>query len=353
MNNLISPKSHPLLLAAAAVALSLSAGAGTSPIVGLYKVAIPGNNATLASAPLHAKPSLTATVASVSGNVVSLAGSPGLVAGTLGPVSFDALQFSQYALFLKKDASATPGNQGDWFPITANAAGTVTVNPGSQTLAGVLAAGDIVEIRRLTSLKDIYGTGASCILNKDDDLDQTAGNDLVRFAAGTGFGFEVFYHDGSLDAEGFYVEGTFAGDGSQVTVGPDESLWTFREGAVPATAVIKGNVHEYALTHYLDAGANPKGTGYPVGAPIGSSKLLESGWDTDDDLDQTSGNDLARGISGTGFTTEIFYHDGTLDAAGWYVDGALDSTFPIPPSVATMYFVASPLIWRQPAPFTP
>lgn len=238
-------------------------------------------------------------------------------------------------------------------PITGNTAGTVTVNPGSQILTGVLAAGDTVEIRRLTSLKDIYGTGASCILNKDDDLDQTIGNDLVRFALGTSFGFEVFYHDGSLDAEGYYVEGTFAGDGSQLTVGPDEPVWTFRDGVAPATAVIKGGVHEYALTHYLDAGPNPVATGYPVGAPIGTSRLLESGWVEDDDLDQTLGNDLARGVVGTSFSTEIFHHDGTLDLAGWYVDGSLDSLFPIPPVEATMYFVASPLIWRQPAPFAP
>lgn len=350
MNKPISPKSCAVTLAAATAALSLSTHAGTSPIVGLYKVAIPGNNATLASAPLHARPALIGTVASVSGNIVTLTGSPGLASGTLGPVSFDALTFSQYALFLKKDASATPGNQGDWFPITANTAGTVTVNPGSQTLTAVLAAGDTVEIRRLTSLRDIYGTGASCILNKDDDLDQTIGNDLVRFALGTSFGFEVFYHDGSVDAEGYYVEGTFAGDGSQVTVGPDEPVWTFRDGVAPATAVIKGNVHEYALTHYLEAGPNPVATGYPVGSPIGASKLLESGWVQDDDLDQTLGNDLARGVVGTGFSTEIFYHDGTLDLAGWYVDGGLDNLFPIPPVEATMYFVTSSLIWRQPSP---
>lgn len=333
----------------------LVATAGSSEIVGVHKTTLV-EGANSISAPLQGAATFKGKVLGVAGNVVTLAtdgsSSPGFASSAFAPVTSGAVSLTQYVLMVRKDASASPGNQGDWFPISANSAGTVTVNPGSETLTTILAAGDEVEVRKLRNLNEILGSGASCILTKDNDFDETAGNDLVRTLLGTSFQASIFYHDGSQGDEGYYVDGEFFGDGSTVTIAPDEPILVFREaGSGSATRGSAGRVQSFALTHYLNAGSTAVASGFPVDAPIGTSGLVESGFVKDSDLDETIGNDLLRNLVGTSFLESVFYHDGSQDVAGWYVDGSLNNTWPLPPAGGVILFTASETKWRQEVPF--
>ena len=92
--------------------------------VGFYKVAInPGAN--FIAAPLQKVHAYRGTVASVSANTVTLNGNPNFTVNQFGPLD----GFSQYILIVRNDNSANPGIQGDWWNVTANAAGTVTLDP--------------------------------------------------------------------------------------------------------------------------------------------------------------------------------------------------------------------------------
>jgi hypothetical protein len=278
-----------------------------------------------------------------------------MTAGAFAEQAVGASTFTQYVVVLTKDASVSPGKAGDWFGVVSNTDGTLTLLPAAtETPAGSLAAGDEIEIRKLNSLKDFFGSGASVVLNKDNDLDPSLSTeDIIRFMDGTSFGAEVFYHDGSAGAgsEGYYVNGDQDVDGSKITVGPDECLMVFRQTG-STNAVTLGNVQSTPLSHYLVAGANPVGTGFPVNAGIGASGLFAPGWVADNDLDPSASTEnIVRRVEGTSFTDEIFYHDGSLDAAGWYINGSLDNAFGLPSAGGLMMFIQAPLTWRQTVPF--
>lgn len=344
------------LLGAAALLTANTAGAGSSPVVGLYKVALtPGPN--FLSSPLQRPAVLKATVASVSGNTVTFAGSPRMTPGAFNEQTIEFSRvFTQYILVLTRDASASPGNTGDWFGVVSNTDSTLTLLPAAtQTPAASLAAGDEVEIRKLTSFKDIFGAGTTCILNKDDDLDPSvATEDIVRFMDGTSFQVEVFYHDGSAGpgTEGYYVDGEHDPDGSRITVAPDEPIMLFRRtGSI--NAVIMGNVQSVPLSHYLVAGANAVSTGFPVDAPVGTSGLRGPGWVDDSDLDPNAATEnIVNRVVGTSFTDQAFYHNGAEDGAGWYVNGDLNNNWGLPPAGGLIMFIKNPMTWRQSIPFS-
>jgi len=341
-------------LGAWAVSLALvgtNAFAGSPEIVGVEKLTL-SEGANSLAVPLQGAAVFKGRVASVSGSEVLLSNTATLVASAYAPATSGSVALYQYVLMLRDDASASPGNEGDWYPITGNTTGSVTVDAGGDVLSTLFAVGDEIEIRKLRTLGDIFGAGASCILQKDADLDETSGNDLIRFLLGTSFSTTVFYHDGSQIDEGYYVDGEFFGDGATVTVLPDEPVIVFREsGAGISVRASTGRVQGFRLTHYLNAGATTVASAFPVSSPIGTSGLKEAGFIQDNDLDETVGNDLLRQLVGTSFLESVFYHDGTIDAAGWYVDGTINNTWPLPPGEGLVLFTAGSLKWRQEVPY--
>ncbi|MEI7989395.1 MAG: TIGR02597 family protein [Chloroflexota bacterium] len=304
------------------------------------------------SAPLHHAPAFRGTVSSVAAGAVTLSGTPGWSANQFGPHD----GFAQYIALLRNTASATPGNQGDWWPVQANTANTLTLKTGGEDLTTVVGAGDELEIRRLISLQDIFGTGTSLRLFKDSNGSASAKDeDVIYLVSGTSFSSEVFYHDGSLAPEGYYVDGNGPFDGSTITIGPDEPIMIFRKTSAPTLNFFAvGQVQATRLTHYLKFGPNPVATGYPVVSPIGSSDLLESGWKADSDGSANpKDEDLLYAVTGSSFSDEIFYHDGTLVAPGWYVNGVQNDAFPLDSAKGLFLFVQNPLglRWRESVPF--
>ncbi len=349
-----------LCLAATCVALATPvAFAQVSDYALVHKVTLTAG-ANFVSAPVHHQAAFSGTVASVSGDVISFVETQNWTVDQFGPFTLPGASSpsAQYILLVTKDASTSPGVAGDWWPVQSNTASTVTLSPDGDTLSAILGVGDKIEVRPLISLADLFGTGASVAITKDNDLDPvTSQEDIIRTLAGTSFVDSIFYHDGSLDTEGWYVNGSLV-DASQVRFNPGEPLMFFRKtGAAALNVAFKGRAQTTRLTTFVKSGANPVGVVYPVNSPIGTNNLLESGLNTDNDLDPvTSQEDLGRGVAGTSFTSSFFYHDGSLDTAGWYVNGSLDPAFAFEPTKGYFLFRKTgtgTLRWREAVPFAP
>jgi uncharacterized protein (TIGR02597 family) len=345
--------------------------------VGFYKIPLnPGAN--FVSAPLHPIQTYRGSIASISGSTINFSGSPSFVPNAFAPVTNGlAGVFNQYIAIVRSTTKGevltnnlfvppvvtTNSYVGDWWVITANSTTNITVNPGSDVLASHLNVGDQIEIRKLTSIRDLFGFGATCVLNKDSDgLPSQATEDVVRYVVGTGFTKEIVYYDGSLGGgEGYLVDGDGPFTGETVTIEPDEPLMVFRRVGSSATNItVLGQVQTRPLTHYFQPGANSFSAIYPANVPLAASGLKESkGFVPDaDGLPSTSEDDVIRRVVGTGFTTEITLYAGDTSpqAPVWLVNGNTDDTFPLVPGAGYMYFVkpgSGGRVWRQPVPFNP
>jgi uncharacterized protein (TIGR02597 family) len=342
--SLLAPRGHAAVVSEPATASKVTIATGAT------FVAPAGRNA----------PAYRGQVASVSGNVLTLAGSPGWTVNQFAPVSPTpppaVTEFFQYMVILRSDRSADgTGNQGDWWLVDSNTASTLTVEPSAApfgTTASRLGVGDTVEIIKLPSVKDLFGAGATLRINADTDFDDTTG-DYLRLVAGTSFGSSIMYHDGSVvSPAGWYFDFAEVGDGSQVTFYPDQAIMVFHQGA--ATDLYSGGtLQSFALTHYLAAGANALATGFGKDALLTGSGLQAAGF-LDTDFDDTT-EDYLRFVAGTSFGSSLMYHDsgGAIVPAGWYLDFTLDSTAALPATAGFVLFTDSALTWRQPAPFVP
>lgn len=350
----------PLLSAAGLVATtaSLLTPSGQAAVVSepvtASKVTVTTGATFVAPAARNA-PAYRGQVASVAGDTLILAGSPGWTANQFAPVNLNGTEFYQYLVILRHDRSAEgPGNQGDWWLVDSNGTGTLTVEPSGGpfgTTASRLGAGDTVEVIKLPSIKDLFGTASTLRINADTDFDDTTG-DYLRIVSGTSFGSSIMYHDGSVvSPAGWYFDFAEVGDGAQVTLYPDQAIMVFHQGA--ATDLhSSGPLQSFALTHYLVAGANALATGFGKDALLTASGLQAAGF-LDTDFDDTT-EDYIRLVNGTSFGSSIMYHNGTVNPpAGWYLDFGLDATAALPATAGFILFADGAMTWRQPPPFVP
>jgi uncharacterized protein (TIGR02597 family) len=327
-------------------------GEVVSGVAGYCTVGIsPGANAV--SVPVQPLSVARGVVESVSGGTVALKFGYNWAANAFGPAG----GYPQYVLVV---CGRTAGSAGDWWTITGNTGNSLTLDTGTDNLESLLASGDVVEIRRLTSLKDLFGSGPSLILNQDGDGSAMSGDsakaDVIRFVTGTAFGTAIFNHKGML-AEGYYQGNTYYGDGSGITVLPGQGFMVFRQPSSTAVGmVVAGQVQSTRLAHYLRAGPNVVGSPFAGAAPVGVSGLRESGWVDDSTGAAVNGDasaaDLFRLIQGTAFGTPVFYHKG-LQPEGWYEGQTKNNDFPLQPGSAYIFFMKNAGRWRQAVPYSP
>lgn len=360
MNSLVGWRSHPRsvwsagLCAAAlsTVPVGLAAAApDLSEVSGVHRLALTAGP-NLISAPLHRAASFRGTVSGVAAGTLTFGTSPGWTANQFGPR--DARY--QFVALLRTDISIDPGHQGEWWPVTANTANALSLDTGGEDLTTLVGAGDAIEVRQLTSLKDLFGTGASLRLNKDVDGSASARDeDVLYLLTQTSFSSEIFYHNGALAPQGYYVDGEGPYDGSTLTLNPDQPIMVVRKaGSALLNLLFAGRVQSTRLTHYLSPGANPVGTAFPVDVAIGQCGLLEAGWLADaNGSPSPAEEDVLYTVLGTSFADEAFYHDGSLASPGWYVNGEADEGFSLSSARGLVIYVKSPtgLRWSQPAPF--
>jgi uncharacterized protein (TIGR02597 family) len=320
--------------------------------VGFYKVTI-NEGANFISAPLHKVHAYRGVVASVSGNTITFNGNPNFAVDQFNPVAVPAAR-NQYIVIVRNSAGS---NTGDWWTIQDTTANTITVDPGADTMTTATPAGTQLEIRKLTSFKDLFGSGADCILNKSaNNIANTADEDVVRFVQGTSFGATVIYNSTTDQYRtGSPIAGDW-GDGSTLTIEPDEPVLFFRRAGTGSTNIVAlGQVQTKPLTHYFQEGANTFSTVYPLNSDWVTSGLIASGMVPSANLvANVNDEDVIRLVNGTSFDTGIILYsvDSTFRRSG----ANADPTFNAKAGAGYVYFRkagSGPLVWRQSVPFTP
>ncbi len=268
--------------------------------------------------------------------------------------------FAQTILLVIRDQSESPGCQGNWWPVIGHTNATFTVDTRGEDLTDILSPGDQVELRPLTSVRDLFGSGADLKIIPDTDLvPSPAQEDIIRTMKGDRLDRTIFYHQGAAGVSGWYVNGVRIGDGSgsTITFGPAEPFVFYRrQGSSGLNLVVGGAVQTTRLSVYLQAGANPVGNPFPVPMPLATSNLLGTDWVDDQDFDAIPGvDDFVREIVGTAFRTPIYHHGGSLGAPGWYVNGRIDASYALAPASGHMLMLggSQPRVWRMAVPFIP
>jgi uncharacterized protein (TIGR02597 family) len=131
------------LVALLAFASFASAQSVTTDPVGFTTAACAANSDTLITTPFIRPPEFTGAIASVSGNVITLSGSPGWSANQF--VYAAGTQPKTYFALVGPHASSNP-NEGRTYTITANDATTLTVNLNGDDISGVQAQTQVVII---------------------------------------------------------------------------------------------------------------------------------------------------------------------------------------------------------------
>jgi len=340
--------------------------------VGFYKIPIVAGANTF-SVPLPKVHSYRGLIASVSGSNITFSGTPNLTAGAFAQATAGAEQRYQFMVLVKNDADQAGGASnnvtGDWWLVDNNTTNSVTVNTGGDTLTSILGTGDQLEIRKLTSAEDLFGSGPNYILNKDTlgSGDQVGFTDVIKTFVGTGFDDSIYYYeDGSPDS-GYYLNGNLVGSNSvaagKITFLPNASIVLYRKPGSPATNVVAlGQVQTTKFTHYLAEGANAVGTPYPAAGQFQLSGLLESGWHRDSNaVGQVGFTDVIRQINSPDSSPSFgfglyYYQDPNPVDTGWYDGTNVNSTITMDPSKGYMMFIlpgSGGHRWRQTVPFTP
>lgn len=237
--------------------------------------------------------------------------------------------FTQSILLVSRDQSEDPGCQGDWWPIIAHTNGVVTVSTRGADLSSVLSPGDQIELRPLTTFRDLFG-GPEALALQGSTLASapSAGADWVSFLRPgldplrAEFGEKFYFVDAIGEGRGWHRNGVKVGDGSgsTITLDPGVPILVHRaEGSPPLALLMSGAVHTGRLSYYLRPGLNLIGTPYPIELPVKDSGLRGDIWTDDGNLVPEPGiDDSLRFVSGRFMGLSLFFHDGSLAPPGWY-----------------------------------
>jgi uncharacterized protein (TIGR02597 family) len=323
-----------------------------SPAVGLFHIPVdPGMN--FIAPPVLSFSYTGCKVVGTTSNSLSVTNTASWSPNQFGPRD----GFTQYFVIVVQSTMGT-SHEGDWWPVVSNTANSITVDTRSEDLGTLLQPGDAVEVRHLTSLQDLFKSGSDYVLNKDSNGIPSANEeDLIRFLNATGASGFVFYHDGSAVPQGYYMNGLGPYDGSTLTILPDQSIVLFRKSGSPYLEITsRGRAQTTRFTHYLQPGRNILANPFADKCPISTCGLIEAGWIADTNgIPSTAEEDVLRLLSGSGMSALIFYHDGTLVPAGWYMNGVLsnDLTIGAGQGFAVYILGTSEFVWNQPPPYGP
>jgi uncharacterized protein (TIGR02597 family) len=137
----IRPFSHALVLGLSlslcSTITSVAATATTDP-VGYNTISLLANSDTYVSVPFQRPAAFVGQVGSFSGNVITVAGTPGWTSSQF--VYASGSQSNTYYAFIRSGAK-----EGNYYTVTANGANTLTIDLAGDTLSG-LAANDSISV---------------------------------------------------------------------------------------------------------------------------------------------------------------------------------------------------------------
>ena len=230
-----------------------------------------------------------------------------------------------------------PGNThatGALAVITATATGSLTV-PGNLTSPTVFAAtGDLLRIRKETTIGDLFGaTNTAGLLASDDPT--TADEVLIYDGANS---LSYFYFSGNLsgNAAGWYSSGSFTPAGN-VVIGPHQGVVVKRKAAAALTFTANGVVKTGDTIFPVVNGLNVLGTVSASGLTLATSGLYSGSATTGvkASSDPTTADEVT--IYTAGGPVKYFYYTGDAsNAAGWRTSGAfaLSDSVALSPGVA-------------------
>jgi len=237
----------------------LAAGGGAAhaaPGNGADLTAVPAGSDRVVAVPFTHEPVGTFDSASVSGQSVTLEGSPGFEAG--------ALAGTHYVRVIDGPAA------GLWSTISDNGAGSVTL--ADSAVAGLLTAGggDTLRVYPHRTIGDVFlpeHRGVSFVVGTSVlFFDNTAG--IQNLPAGGA---------GAVTFQDFPVEGWNGMDGSATVIPPDTAILVRNnDGSRDLTFIAQGRVPETPVSYHLPDGATRDvavGSGYPVAQTVGRTNF--------------------------------------------------------------------------------
>jgi hypothetical protein len=236
--------------------------------------------------------------------------------------------FTQSILLVTRDQSENPGCEGDWWPVLAHTNGIFTVNPRGADLSSVLSPGDQIELRPLTTFRDLFGGPEAFALHTSTaPSSPSVGADWIAFLRSgvnplaVELGDKFYFVDSVGEGNGWHRNGVRLGDGSgaTITLDPGTPILVHRAGEQPLALLTSGAVHTGRLTYYLQPGVNFIGAPYPIGLPLEVSGLRGDIWMDDLNLVPEPGvDDHLRLLNGRHMGLSLVFHGGGLVPSGWY-----------------------------------
>jgi uncharacterized protein (TIGR02597 family) len=153
---MVSTLRIPARTLASAFLIALTAAVGhaataTSEPVGTQSLSLPANSDTYVSLPLHRPAAYVGQVVSVSGNVITVAGTPGWSASQF--VYTSGSQSNTYYAFIRSGTK-----EGNYYTVTANTGNALTLDLAGDTLTG-LTAGDTLSVIPYWTLGTLFPAG--------------------------------------------------------------------------------------------------------------------------------------------------------------------------------------------------
>ena len=329
------------LLAGAAAPIGLYADVATDPC-GFVSVNIPANSDFHFTVPLVQPPQFVGTIQSASGNTIFVNQLNGLPNWT--PNSLVYVQGTQSTTYYALMASGT--KEGMHCPITANGTNSLTIDPGTDSLTGVVTGtnGDSIKVVPYWTLSTLFTNFASPSLPDQTQAMIFDGVQGINTSAAVVYTYYAGY--------GWYNGGTPAND---VCISPGQSM-VIRNVSGSAfqlnvTANVPVNKH-YAMLSTTVANQpqdNPIGYLSPTPSTLGQVGLGIS------DQDQLLVFDNTASGYNKSATQVITYYLGY----GWYEGGAeVDSTFQLQPGYSYILrkaATATPasVLWQNEQPYLP
>jgi len=275
--------SASLLLASSSLSTAEPISVTTDP-VGYVTFEVPADSLVYFGLVVHAEPVFQGQISSIDGDQLSF-----------DDADFSSILHDSVYYSLELNTSVNEGLSTLVEPISAE---TVVTD---QDLSAFLSVGDLIVIRPLRTISEIFGEGDELVLNPGS---ATTG-DLVYVPSFDGAGQKILYYSlgGGFLTEGWKAAGEGNADYSNTPIYTTDGLQIRMKGFEPVTVTQVGSVKMSDTLLAVETGFNVFSFIYPAGMTLGESGLYDP---------NNPGNSVTPG---TATTADIIYFDSNGDGS--------------------------------------
>lgn len=281
------------------------------------------------SRPFHSGDQGSATVASVTGSIITTSSSA-FEAGAFSAV--DSLGASLYYIVVTTPDAT---NEGLVLDVVSNTADSITVDASGLggDVSGVISANDTLIVRKYSVLSDLFGASNDFDLNSGQD---DTSSDIIYVMSNDGVGtFSRYYYQtdafsGLFGGDGWRAVGDINTDHSNLRLAPDSGVFIKRISGGALSLVTTGVVSDADILTPLVPGFNLISSTYAIDSTLstlglysnGSTEGVVSGQD-----DQTS--DIVYVLNPDGTYARYYYQTdafgGLFGGDGWRAVGDINT----------------------------